>query len=114
MINIAAYKPYIVKAMLKLNKNKNLHLALFDIKTGTLLGFDILRVAIFDKATNKKFESNVWVDCFDPNFKGQRIDGIETRAGIIGSNLIGDAKVIGRVAWLMFKDYLYFIKGVQY
>ena len=112
MINIAAYRPYIVKAMLKLNKNKDLHLALLDIKPDTLLGFDILRVVLLDKATNKKFESNVWVDCFDPNFKGQRIDGIETRAGIIGSNLTGDAKVIARVAWLIFKDYQNIFYGV--
>ena len=113
MINVAAYKPYIVKAMLKLNKNKNLHLALLEIKPGTLIGFDILRITLLDKDTNKQFDTDVWVDCFDPNFSGQRVNGIETRAGILGSNLNDYDRVICRVAWKLFRDYQHFIKGVS-
>ena len=99
---ISEARRYIVQAFMRLNKARNLDLALLDLQYTDLLGWDFIKAYMWDKTLKYKFEVMLNEFIFT---REDAMTNLDTQAGILGKNLTEREKIILRVAYTIWKDW---------
>ena len=89
-------RKYISKALIKLNKIHGLDLGLLYLEYADLMGYDFIKVCLFDKALKHEFDSMLNEFMFTRDDCMQRLDA---EAKIDAKKLGYEAKTILRVAY---------------
>lgn len=94
---------YIVQAFMRLNKAQNLNLALIDLEYADLMGWDFIKATMWDKKYNQKFEVMLNEFIFT---REDTMSKLDAEAKIAGKNLTEREKIILRVAYTIWKDWI--------
>ena len=94
---------YIVQAFMRLNKVHNLQLALLDLEYADLMGWDFIKAKMWDKKYKQKFDVMLNEFIFT---REDTMTNLDTQAKIIGKNLTEREKIILRVAYTIWKDWI--------
>lgn len=100
--NLQDARKYISKAIIRLNKARNLNIALLDLESADLMGWDFIKVHLYDKTLNYKFDSMLNEIIFT---RKDTMSGLDKDAGISDKDLDADAKAIIRIAYIIWEDW---------
>ena len=89
-------RKYISKAIIRLNKARNLNIALLDLEYTDVMGYDFIKVYLYDKTLRHKFDSALNEIIFTGK---DTMSNLDNKAGISGKELDADTKVIIRIAY---------------
>ena len=95
-------RKYVSRALRRLNKARNLNIALLDLEHTDLMGWDFIKVHLYDKALNYKFDSMLNEIIFTG--KGT-MSSLDKAAGIYEKELDDDTKAIIRIAYTIWRDW---------
>ena len=95
-------RKYISKAIIRLNKARGLNIALLDIEHDNLIGYHFIKVHLYDKTLNYKFDCMLTEIIF---IEKDDERGIDKEAGISDKKLDADTKTIIRIAYLIWRDW---------
>ena len=95
-------RKYISRALRRLNKARNLNIALLDLEYTELMGWDFIKVHLYDKTLNYKFDSvlNEIIFTRDGN-----MSNLDKAAGIYEKELDDYDKAIIRIAYTIWRDW---------
>ena len=96
---------YLVQAMMYLNKNRGLHLAILDINKGDLMGYNMVDLTMWDKTLKYKFTVRIYEDCFNIESTTVAVWRIERRAHMASKAMKDRQRIILRLAYCMWKDW---------
>ena len=91
-------RKYISKAIIRLNKARNLNIALLDLENAKLMDYDFIKVYLYDKTLQYKFDSMLNEIIFTGK---DTMSSLDNEAGISGKELDADTKVIIRIAYII-------------
>ena len=91
-------RKYISKAIIRLNKARNLNIALLDLENAKLMGYDFIKVYLYDKTLQYKFDSRLNEIIFTGK---DTMSSLDNEAGISNKNLGADTKIIIRIAYII-------------
>lgn len=94
-------RKYISKAIIRLNKARNLNIALLDLEHTDLMGYDFIKVHLYDRTLNYKFDSMLNEIIFTGKDTMSSLDNL---AGISEKELDVDTKTIIRIAFIIWED----------
>ena len=95
-------KKYISKAIIRLNKVRGLNIALLDLEHADLMGWDFIKVHLYDKTLNYKFDSMLNEIIFTGK---DTMSNLDKSAGINDKKLDADTKAIIRIAYIIWEDW---------
>ena len=95
-------RKYISRALRRLNKARNLNIALLNLEYTELIGWDFIKASLYDKTLNYKFDSMLNEIIFT---KKDTMSGLDKDAGISDKDLDADAKAIIRIAYIIWEDW---------
>ena len=95
-------RKYISKAIIRLNKVRGLNIALLDLEHADLMGWDFIKVHLYDKTLNYKFDSMLNEIIFTRKDTMSNLDNV---AGINDKELDVDTKAIIRIAYTIWRDW---------
>ena len=95
-------RKYISKAIIRLNKARNLNIALLDLEHTDLMGWDFIKVHLYDKTLSYKFDSMLNEIIFTGKDTMSSLDNL---AGISKKELDDDTKTIIRIAYTIWRDW---------
>ena len=94
--NLQDARKYISKAIIRLNKARNLNIALLDLENAKLMGYDFIKVYLYDKTLNYKFDSMLNEIIFT---RDGIMSNLDKAAGIYEKELDDNTKTIIRIAY---------------
>ena len=100
--NLQDARKYISKAIIRLNKARNLNIALLDLEYTDLMGWDFIKVHLYDKTLNYKFDSMLNEIIFTGK---DTMSNLDKSAGINDKELDVDTKAIIRIAYTIWRDW---------
>lgn len=89
-------RKYISKAIIRLNKARNLNIVLLDLEYTDLMGYNFIKVHLYDKTLNYKFDSMLNEIIFTGK---DTMSNLDKSAGISEKELDVDTKAIIRIAY---------------
>ena len=95
-------RKYISKAIIRLNKARNLNIALLDLEYAELIGWDFIKANLYDKTLQYKFDSMLNEIIFTGK---DTMSSLDNEAGISGKELDADTKTIIRIAYTIWRDW---------
>ena len=95
-------RKYISKAIIKLNKARNLNIALLNLEYTELIGWDFIKASLYDKTLNYKFDSMLNEIIFT---RDGIMSNLDKAAGISEKELDDDTKAIIRIAYTIWRDW---------
>ena len=95
-------RKYISKAIIRLNKARNLNIALLDLEYAELIGWDFIKANLYDKTLQYKFDSMLNEIIFTGK---DTMSSLDNEAGISGKELDADTKIIIRIAYIIWRDW---------
>ena len=95
-------RKYISKAIIRLNKARNLNIALLDLENAKLMGYNFIKVHLYDKTLKYKFDSMLNEIIFTR--KGT-MSGLDKEAGINDKDLDADTKALIRIAYIIWEGW---------
>ena len=95
-------RKYISKAIIRLNKARGLNIALLDLENTKLMGYDFIKVYLYDKTLQYKFDSMLNEIIFTGK---DTMSSLDNEAGISGKELDADTKTIIRIAYTIWRDW---------
>ena len=95
-------RKYISKAIIRLNKARNLNIALLDLERTDLMDWDFIKVHLYDKTLNYKFYSTLNEIIFNGK---DAMSNLDKFAGISDKKLDDDTKTIIRIAYIIWRDW---------
>ena len=95
-------RKYISKAIIKLNKARNLNIALLNLEYTELIGWDFIKASLYDKTLNYKFVSVLNEIIFN---RKDTMSSLDNLAGISEKELDDDTKTIIRIAYTIWRDW---------
>ena len=100
--NLQDARKYISKAIIRLNKARGLNIALLDLENTKLMGYDFIKVYLYDKTLQYKFDSMLNEIIFTGK---DTMSSLDNEAGISDKNLDADTKTIIRIAYTIWRDW---------
>lgn len=100
--NLKEAGEYILKALTSLNTARGLHIVLLNLEYADLMGWDFIKVHLYDKTLNYKFDSMLNEFIFT---REDAMTVLDTRANINDKNLDNETKIILRVAYTIWRDW---------
>ena len=94
-------RKYISKAIIRLNKARGLNIALLDLENAKLMGYDFIKVYLYDKTLQYKFDSMLNEIIFTEK---DTMSSLDNEAGISDKKLDADTKAIIRIAYIIWED----------
>ena len=101
-------RKYISKAIIRLNKARNLNIALLDLENAKLMGYDFIKVHLYDKTLQYKFDSMLNEIIFTGK---DTMRSLDNEAGISDKKLDADTKTIIRIDYIKWEDWKETRKG---
>ena len=95
-------RKYISRALRRLNKARDLNIALLDLEHIDLMGHDFIRAHLYDKTLNYKFVSMLNEIIFT---RDGIMSNLDKAAGIYEKELDDYAKAIIRIAYTIWRDW---------
>ena len=95
-------RKYVSRALRRLNKARNLNIALLDLEYTEFMGWDFIRVHLYDKTLNYKFDSMLNEIIFT---RDGIMSNLDKAAGIYEKELDDYAKAIIRIAYTIWRDW---------
>ena len=95
-------RKYISKAIIRLNKARNLNITLLNLEYTELIGWDFIKASLYDKALNYKFDSMLNEIIFTGK---ETMSNLDKSAGISDKKLDADTKTIIRIAYTIWRDW---------
>ena len=95
-------RKYISKAIIRLNKARNLNIALLDLENAKLMGYNFIKVHLYDKTLKYKFDSMLNEIIFTGK---DTMSNLDKEAGISEKELDVDTKAIIRIAYTIWRDW---------
>ena len=95
-------RKYISRALRRLNKARNLNIALLDLEHSDLMGWDFIKAHLYDKTLNYKFDSMLNEIIFT---RDGIMSNLDKAAGIYEKELNDYDKAIIRIAYTIWRDW---------
>ena len=95
-------RKYISKAIIRLNKTRNLNIVLLDLEYTDLMGYNFIKVHLYDKTLKYKFDSMLNEIIFNGK---DTMSNLDKSAGINDKELDVDTKAIIRIAYTIWRDW---------
>ena len=89
-------RKYISKAIIRLNKARNLNIVLLDLEYTDLMGYNFIKIHLYDKTLKYKFDSMLNEIIFTGK---DTMSNLDKEAGISDKDLDVDTKTIIRIAY---------------
>ena len=100
--NLQDARKYISKAIIRLNKARSLNIALLDLEHTDLMGYNFIKVHLYDKTLKYKFDSMLNEIIFTGK---DTMSSLDNEAGISDKKLNADTKTIIRIAYIIWEDW---------
>ena len=98
---IAEARRHVIQAIRKLNSKRGLELGLISLEYTDLLGWNFIKVHLYEGNTNEKFDSMLNEFIFT---RDDAMTKLDTAAGILGKNLTEEQIILLRVAYIILRD----------
>ena len=95
-------RKYISKAIIRLNKVRNLNITLLNLEYTELFSWDFIKASLYDKTLNYKFDSLLNEIIFT---RDGIMSNLDKAAGISEKELDDDTKAIIRIAYTIWRDW---------
>lgn len=95
-------RKYISKAIIRLNKARNLNITLLNLEYTELFSWDFIKASLYDKTLNYKFDSMLNEIIFTGK---DTMSNLDKSAGINDKELDVDNKAIIRIAYTIWRDW---------
>ena len=95
-------RKYISRALRRLNKARNLNIALLDLEHSDLMGWDFIKAHLYDKTLKYKFDSMLNEIIFT---RDGIMSNLDKAAGIYEKELNDYDKAIIRIAYTIWRDW---------
>ena len=95
-------RKYISKAIIRLNKARDLNIALLDLEHADLMSWNFIKARLYDKTLKHKFDSMLNEIIFT---RKDTMSSLDKEAGINDKDLDADTKAIIRIAYIIWGDW---------